>query len=563
MFKVLNESQKIALLKDFLRKPSAISARDIDRLLESFPFESARLNYLSLQVFRARKDIVPPEKLSSKLGINTETAKEILGSEERYAVFPVVNPGNRKAQLVKALLVPIRGERVILIGGEPPENLSLLAKLSGTGFAIAFSSEFDWKGSSSYMLSVYASLAFHGKFRDLAFTGVITPEGELEEVSFLREKREFCKKEGIPLVYPSSCMKDLRDLEGFILSLSIPLASLPSTDPSPFLREFKFEEAYIRDVFHLSYPLIYGESFEETVESFGNFADWLEVVSTRLKSINENYLPIKVGITSKVLAMTFYLGSVLAKSRLPVDFYQYDRGTYRVAFSLSSDRDVPDTQAVEKLVSVSRPKDVKEIFVNLKTKIEGREDALEIKLPEGEHHDDNLLELAFYVSREIKSVGRGCKKLHLEVSNPFSFALGYFLEDYVCLELVHKGKVVYALAPSEDGHLYLLNAFSLNMLEKGKALVDIEELSMQEAVRVLDGGYESYISHGATAQVLSKMLRREVQLRREPIKLKAGDRALVFQIKKRPAEGQVFTEEEIEDIVKANRFSFFLIKVFY
>ena len=560
MFEVLNHEQKKRLLRDFLKSPSSISPKEIDDLLKHFPFSSQELNYLSLEVLRQRKDIVPIAKLARKLKTDEDTAREILSSEKKLALFPVAS--DKEAKLVRALLIPLSKPEVILVEDEPTENLKLVGRLSGRGFLVVFDSDFDWKRSSSYMLSLYASLALQDRFKNVAFTGIITPEGRLEDVQFLEKKKELCRQEGIPLVYPSNCMRDLKDLEKFLTSLTVPLASLPGKDPTPFLKSFPFDEEYIRDVFHIDQPLVYTERFEETVESFESFAVWLERTASQLKRINENYLPIRIGTTGKPLCMTFYTGVILSKSRVPVEFYQYDSGKYKLAFTLTSDREVPDTTKAQELIEFHEPQDYEKIYIRMKTQIQKEEDSLEIKIPEGKILDENVLEIAFLVNRKLRTV-KGCKTLFLDTSVPFSFALGYFLEDYVCLLLTHKGKVVYTLKPPQKGKLYLLNAFSLNMLEKGRAIIDVREVSKEEAFKLLQKSFESYISHQSTAQVLSNMLGRQIEMKRESVKLKDRDRALIFQIKVRPTEGQIFTEEEVKKIVEEGLFSFFLVEVSY
>ena len=561
MFSVLNVEEKRRLLEDFLKKPSGLSSGDINELLNSFPFDTMELNYLSLLVIRKRKDIVPLSEFSRKLGVSEETAEEILTVEERYALFPVAS--EREAKLVKALLIPVKERRIIFVGNEIPQGLELVGELTGKGFLVVFDSDFDFKRSASYMLSLYAYLIFGNRFKDIAFTGVITPEGKLEDAEFLDKKKEVCRKEGIPLVYPSECLRDLKDLEKFITSLSIPLAVLPNTDPSPFLGIFPFTERYLREVFHLSHPLVYTDTFEETVESFEKFAKWIKALASELKTINEKHISLRVGMTGNVLVMVFYAGVVISKTRLAIDFYQYEKGGYKKAFSISSDRHVPETESVGDMVKVHETKNFKEIYIRLKTDIEGRDNALELRLQKGRELDENTLNIAFYVSKKIKSAGDSCKKLFLETSVPFAFALGYYLEDYICLELMHKCKPVYTIAPPWRGNVYLTNAFSLNMLEKGKAIVNIEEISIDEALRFLEEGYISYISHPSTAQILESMFNIKVDVRREPLKLKSGDTVVVFQIKKRPSEGQIFTPEEVKSIVEEGMFTFYLVEVYY
>ena len=565
MFSVLDVQEKKKLLEDFLRKPSGLSSNDINELLSVFPFDSTELNYLSLLVLRKRKDIVPLSEFSRRLGVSEETAEEILTAREKYALFPVAS--EREAKLVKALLIPIKEKKVIFVGNEITQSLELICKLTGKGFLVVFDSDFDFRRSGSYMLSLYASLVFGDRFKNMAFTGVITPEGKLEEVEFLDKKREICREKNIPLVYPSECLNDLEDFKGFITSLSLPLVILPDTDPYPFLNIFKFKEEYLRDVFHLSYPLVYTRSFKETVESFEEFANWIKDISAELKAINERHIPLRVAVTGKVLVMTFYAGVVLSKSRLAVDVYQYENenntGTYKKAISISSDRDVPETAKVKDIIEIHERGEFKDIYIRLKTDVKGKDNSLEIKLKEGKELDENTLSVAYFINKKIRSTGKSCKRLFLDTSVPLAFALGYYLEDYICLVLMHKEKPVYTVASPERVNLYLTNAFSLNMLEKGRAVVNIEEISKDEALKLLKKGYVSYISHPSTAQVLESMLNMKIDVRREPLKLKSGDTVVVFQIKKRPSEGQIFTPEEVKSIVEEGMFTFYLVEVYY
>jgi len=71
------------------------------------------------------------------------------------------------------------------------------------------------------------------------------------------------------------------------------------------------------------------------------------------------------------------------------------------------------------------------------------------------------------------------------------------------------------------------------------------------------------IGHESTVQVLKKLFPR---LRipdkdRTPVKVPKGDGVLVFQLYKRPAEGQVFTERELEEIVRKGLYDFLLVTV--
>ena len=112
--------------------------------------------------------------------------------------------------------------------------------------------------------------------------------------------------------------------------------------------------------------------------------------------------------------------------------------------------------------------------------------------------------------------------------------------------------------------VYLVNTFSLNMLQKKSGTVKTKPVELQEVKELLkEHTAISYISHQSTAQVLSRLLGQEVKANRQNLILEDGDRLLVFQLNVRPKEGQVFTEEELQDIVKSGKYSFWLLEVNY
>lgn len=127
-------------------------------------------------------------------------------------------------------------------------------------------------------------------------------------------------------------------------------------------------------------------------------------------------------------------------------------------------------------------------------------------------------------------------------------------------------------------NLYITTAFSLAMLSnltaRGIKLwieeIDLVEVKLKLSHRNL---YKKIwrIGHLSTAEVLSKLLNKyaprieipEVSemVDRTPISLKIDDRVLVFQLLKRPAEGQVYTEKEVQEIVDKNLYKFYFVEV--
>lgn len=77
----------------------------------------------------------------------------------------------------------------------------------------------------------------------------------------------------------------------------------------------------------------------------------------------------------------------------------------------------------------------------------------------------------------------------------------------------------------------LANAFSLNMLSQAKALVSVEQISLEETKTVLANGFISAIGHQDTANVLSNLLGIDVQTNRVNVVLNDDTTLIVAQYK--------------------------------
>ena len=71
-----------------------------------------------------------------------------------------------------------------------------------------------------------------------------------------------------------------------------------------------------------------------------------------------------------------------------------------------------------------------------------------------------------------------------------------------------------------------------------------------ESARILANSMpvESFIGHQTTAKLLSKILHRPIEYRREELHQTVGQMALIFKLKERAPEGQVLTQAELEKI---------------
>jgi hypothetical protein len=116
--------------------------------------------------------------------------------------------------------------------------------------------------------------------------------------------------------------------------------------------------------------------------------------------------------------------------------------------------------------------------------------------------------------------------------------------------------------------LYLLNAPIVPIAVDTKCVVHVTRVKNVEYVRKFIEimrrlGYEvvSAIGHESTAKVLSMLLGFEVPAQRLTITLTESDLAVAFALDIRVSEGKVLTKEELDQLVKENKVSFYIIEV--
>ena len=104
-----------------------------------------------------------------------------------------------------------------------------------------------------------------------------------------------------------------------------------------------------------------------------------------------------------------------------------------------------------------------------------------------------------------------------------------------------------------SGQTYVANAFSIQMLETTETtkeiLLRIKEIDIQTVSEMLKTGpFISAVGHESTSRLMTRLLGVEVPFNRVPIKLRRGDRLIVFQLLTRLEEGKVLSDEELRKI---------------
>jgi len=85
------------------------------------------------------------------------------------------------------------------------------------------------------------------------------------------------------------------------------------------------------------------------------------------------------------------------------------------------------------------------------------------------------------------------------------------------------------------------------MLKSEKAVVEFKKITAEEAREVVKKADQvtSAVGHASTAEVYSEVLGTTIEVNRVPIKLDTDTILLIGGLPIRPAEGKIFTKEEI------------------
>ena len=75
-----------------------------------------------------------------------------------------------------------------------------------------------------------------------------------------------------------------------------------------------------------------------------------------------------------------------------------------------------------------------------------------------------------------------------------------------------------------------------------------EKLTIEEAKKLIEKGFESAVGHQSTCDVINILLDCDVRMNRIQYSQGTNDIALVFKLKGRPEEGKILSASEIETI---------------
>ena len=462
------------LLKDKVKKTQTITKGEINALLNYFPFnktvEAENLNFYLLKLIFKRSQLVDRKKLSQKLEIDDKNLNILLEQEPVEVCFPIISESH--SRLVKALVVPLKDmnkiifpDRVLFKLPDIEEGLETILKLFNKGFLISF--DYTNFSGKSFTLAIYTALKYGKKAEKFAYTGVVLENGSIEPIDRLEEKLKSAQEYGKPLIFPSKDLTNFIKLDKFLKELEIPISMLfNKKDVKKFEDTFPFKGDYIKKVFHLKDIALHYTTesgvLKETPKEFQKAKIWVENVLNKLLEKVILYLkPFgtpKIALTQKIVVLSFISGIEFSKKRISVKFYNYDNTlqSYKESYTIFDDREVHPEDILYEYFEIEEPQEdqIKRIYISFKNKPQTDKAALifykkaDKAITAEELHKKLGNALALYLRKYKEKFYEQPPELILQAPNPFAFAFGYYLEDYLPLKVVHKDIIVYITRPT-------------------------------------------------------------------------------------------------------------------
>jgi hypothetical protein len=115
---------------------------------------------------------------------------------------------------------------------------------------------------------------------------------------------------------------------------------------------------------------------------------------------------------------------------------------------------------------------------------------------------------------------------------------------------------------------YLVNAFSLNMVNTDKLYmtidrVDADKFCSELRERVNSGELQNAIGHDSTMAIVNSLCGVNMNVNRVSVKANDNDQLLIIMIGERLQEGKVLNESEIKEMMNKGKVNFYIANIRY
>ncbi len=130
-----------------------------------------------LMFLRKHKDMVDRGTLAEALNIDIDIANQLMNNPLNCAYFPIV--GLKDEKISKLCIIKLQGAGIVAFQDNYKKQLSVLSRLTDSGFAILF---FDDFVENSFMLAAYAAIVSNSELSNYAFSGRLDELGNILSV---------------------------------------------------------------------------------------------------------------------------------------------------------------------------------------------------------------------------------------------------------------------------------------------------------------------------------------------------------------------------------------------
>jgi len=115
---------------------------------------------------------------------------------------------------------------------------------------------------------------------------------------------------------------------------------------------------------------------------------------------------------------------------------------------------------------------------------------------------------------------------------------------------------------------YLVNAFSLNMLNTDRLYMTIDRVDANKFCselreRINSGELQNAIGHDSTMSIVNSLCGVNMNVNRISVKANNDDQLLIIMIGERLQEGKVLSESEIKEMMNKGKVNFYIANVRY
>lgn len=180
------------------------------------------LQFHAWQLMRKQPELIDSGYLQRETGLSSSAIQRVFHETCVQVRFPVVGRPGDKGRLLTAWVIPLPENELFApsLGPDRRRSLKRVAQATGRGVFVIVDAPFT---DDSFQLSITAALLAKDASipGHLSFTGMVSPNGEIESAGYIPQKLQVCEKAGLRLIH------DLQNIGQLAFWLNAPRIPVP------------------------------------------------------------------------------------------------------------------------------------------------------------------------------------------------------------------------------------------------------------------------------------------------------------------------------------------------